>query len=156
MIQEGIKQELTTPHTPQQNGAAERLNRTLTEGVCSILADSKLPHRFWAEALSAYVQVYFKNQNSTKALDGITPYKAWSVIKPDVSILRIFGCGAYPHVPKIERKKLDIKTRKCVLLGYGTNQKGYRLHDVERKNIVHSRDVVFNGTSLPGIEKELK
>ena len=63
---------------------------------------------------------------------------------------------AYPHVPKIERKKLDIKTKKCVLLGYGTNQKGYRLHDVERKNIVHSRDVAFNGTSLPSIEKETK
>jgi len=75
-------------------------------------------------------------------------------IKPDVSILRIFGCSAYPHVPKIERKKLDIKTRKCVLLGFGTNQKGYRLYDIERMKIVHSRDVVFDETSLPGIEKE--
>ena len=32
LTQEGIKQELTTPHTPQQNGAAERLNRTLIDG----------------------------------------------------------------------------------------------------------------------------
>ena len=119
-----------------------------------MLADSKLPHRFWAEALSTYV--YLKNRSPTKALDGITPYEAWSGIKPDVSILRIFGCSAYPHVPKIERKKLDIKTRKCVLLGYGTNQKGYRLYDVKRKKIVHSRDVVFDETSLPGIEKETK
>ena len=152
LIQEGIKQELTTPHTPQQNGAAKRLNHTLIEGVHTMLADSKLPHQFWAEALSTYV--YLKNRSPTKALDGITPYEAWSGIKPDVSILCIFGCSAYPHVPKIKRKKLDIKTRKCVLLGYGTNQKGYRLHDVKRKKIVHSRDVVFDETSLPGIEKE--
>ena len=152
LIQEGIKQEPTTPHTPQQNGAAERLNRTLIEGVRTMLADSKLPHRFWAEALSTYV--YLKNRSPTKALDGITPYEAWSGINPDVSILYIFGCSAYPHVPKIERKKLDIKTRKCVLLGYGTNQKGYRLYDVKRKKIVHSRDLVFDETSLPGIEKE--
>ena len=152
LIQEGIKQELTTPHTPQQNEAAERLNRTLIEWVRTMLADSKLPHRFWAEALSTYV--YLKNQSPTKALDGVTPYEAWSGIKPDVSILRIFGCSAYPHVPKIERKKLDIKTRKCVLLSYGTNQKGYHLFDVKRKKIVHSRDVVFDETSLPDIEKE--
>ena len=46
LTQEGIKHELTTPHTPQQNGAAERLNRTLIEGVRTMLADSKLPHEF--------------------------------------------------------------------------------------------------------------
>jgi len=43
LTQEGIKQELTIPHTPQQNGKAERLNRTLIEGVCTMLVDSKLP-----------------------------------------------------------------------------------------------------------------
>ena len=73
-------------------------------------------------------------------------------MKSDVSIL---GCSAYPYVPKIERKKLDFKTRKCVLLGYGTNQEGYRLYDVECMKIVHSKDVVFDETSLPGIEKKI-
>jgi len=46
LTQEGIKHELTIPHTPQQNGAAERLNRTLMEGVHTMLADSKLPMAF--------------------------------------------------------------------------------------------------------------
>ena len=55
LANEGIKHERTTPHTPQQNGIAERLNRTLIEGVRTMLADSKLPHRFWAEALSTMV-----------------------------------------------------------------------------------------------------
>ena len=55
LAKEGIKHELTIPHTPQQNGVAERLNRTLIEGVRTMLADSKLPHRFWAEALSMAV-----------------------------------------------------------------------------------------------------
>ena len=57
-------------------------------------------------------------------------------------------------MPKVERNKLDFKTTKCVLLGYGTSQKGYRLYDVERMKVVHSRDVVFDETSTPGIQKE--
>ena len=117
-----------------------------------MLADSKLPHRFWAEALSTCV--YLRNRSPTKALEGITPYEAWSGVKPDVSLLRVFGCSAYAHVPKVERNKLDYKTRKCVLLGYGTSQKGYRLYDVEHMKVVHSRDVIFDETSTPGIRKE--
>ena len=152
LTKEGIKHELTTPHTPQQNGVAERLNRTLIEGVRSMLANSKLPHRFWAEALST--TVYLRNRSPTKALDRITPYEAWRGIKPDVSLLRVFGCSAYAHVPKVERRKLDAKIRKCVLLGYGIEQKGYRLYDLGRMKVIHSRDVVFDETSMPGIQKE--
>ena len=129
LTQEGIIHEFTTPHTPQQNGAAERLNRTLIEGVHTMLANSKLPHRFWAEALSTCV--YLRNQSPTKALRGITPYEAWNGIKPDVSHFHVFGCAAYVHVPKAERHKLDCKARKCMLLGYGANQKGYHLYDIE-------------------------
>ena len=152
LTKEGIKHELTIPHTPQQNGVAERLNRTLIEGVHTMLADSKLPHRFWAEALST--TVYLRNRSPTKALEGITPFEAWSGTKPDVSFLRIFGCSAYAHVPKAERHKLDSKTRKCVLLGYGANRKGYHLYDLERMKVIHSRDVVLNEASMPGIQKE--
>ena len=59
----------------------------------------------------------------------------------------------YAHVPKDERKKLDMKTRKCVLLGYGTEIKGYRLYDPEHARVFHSRDVIFNEKEK-GIEKE--
>ena len=55
--QEGIKHELTVPHTPQQNGAAEILNRMLIEGVRTMLVDSKLPHCLLAETLSTYVYI---------------------------------------------------------------------------------------------------
>ena len=149
---EGIKHEQTTPHTPQQNGVAERLNRTLIEGVRTMLADSKLPHQFWAEALAT--MVYLRNRSPTRALEGITPYEAWNGSKPSVDSLRVFGCSAYAHVPKAERRKLDPKTRKCVLLGYGTVQKGYRLYDLHQRKVIHSRDVVFDETSMPGIKTE--
>ena len=48
---EGIKHELTIPKCPEQNGVAERFNRTLVEMVRSMLADSELPKSFWLKLL---------------------------------------------------------------------------------------------------------
>ena len=101
------------------------MNRTLVETVWSILADSRLPHKFWAEALST--AAYLINRSPTKTLDGKTPFQAWYGKKPNVSHLRVFGCSAYIHIPKDERKKLDPKAKKCIFLGYGTSRKGYQL-----------------------------
>ena len=67
--------------------------------------------------------------------------------------LRDFGCAAYAHVAKDERQKLDTKSRKCVLLGYGTERKGYPLYDPSRERVYYSRDVVFHEPSR-GIERE--
>ena len=49
---EGVKHELTIPKNPEQNGVAERMNRTLVETVRSMLSCTNLPHKFWGEALS--------------------------------------------------------------------------------------------------------
>ena len=57
-------------------------------------------------------------------------------------------------MPKVDRHKLDPKARKCVLLGYGTAQKGYCLYDLTRMKFIHSRDVVFDDKSMLGIQKE--
>ena len=142
-----------TPHTPQQNGAAERLNCTLIEGACAMLMDSKLPCRVWAEALSTCG--YLQKHCPTKAPRGITPYEARNGIKPDVSHFCVFGCAAYIHVPKVERHTHDSKARKCVILGYGANQKGYHLYDIKHMKAIHSRDVVFNETSMPGNQESV-
>ena len=100
LCSEGIQHELTIPKTPQQNGVAERLNRTLLEKVRSMLIDQKVPHVFWAEALAT--SVYLKNRSPTSFLDRQTPFEAWKGKKPDVSHLRVFGCDAYVHVSKDE------------------------------------------------------
>ncbi|RXN36740.1 Retrovirus-related Pol poly from transposon TNT 1-94 [Labeo rohita] len=139
---EGIRHELTVPKTPEQNGVAERMNKTLMETVRSMLADAKLPQKFWAEALST--AVYLRNRSPTKSVKGMTPFEAWTGEKPTVDHLRIFGCTVYAHVPKDERKKLDPKAKKCILLGYGTETKGYRLYDSKLAKVFFSRDVIFN------------
>ena len=148
---EGIKHELTIPYCPEQNGVAERLNRTLVEMVRSMLADSELPKSFWAEALAT--ATYLRNRSPTKAVEGKTPYEALYGVKPKVGHLRVFGCTAYSHVPKHERLKLDDKARKCIFLGYPTNRKGYRLYNQSSGRVIHSRDVRFNEL-ICGVEKE--
>ena len=76
----------------------------------------------------------------------MTQYEAWYGIKPQVNYLREFGCTAYAHIANNERKKLDAKARKCNLLGYGGETRGYRLYDIELKRVLHSRDVTFDET----------
>nr|GEV92509.1 hypothetical protein [Tanacetum cinerariifolium] len=53
-----IKREFSVPRNPQQNGIAEKKNRTLIEAARTMLADSLLPITFWAEAVhtTCYVQ----------------------------------------------------------------------------------------------------
>ncbi len=116
-----------------------------------MLADAKLPHKFWAEALST--AVYLRNRSLTKAVKGMTPFEAWMGEKPTVKHLREFGCFVYAHVVKDERQKLDSKARKCVFLGYSTETKGYRLYDPKRERVFYSRDVVFSELGR-GVEKE--
>ncbi|KAK3895615.1 hypothetical protein Pcinc_000538 [Petrolisthes cinctipes] len=142
LIGEGIRHEYTIPKTPEQNGVSERMNRTLVEQIRAMLIDSGLPHRFWAEALST--ACYLKNRSPARALKGKTPCQALMGKKPTVHHLRVFGCVCYAHVPKNERRKLDPKSVKCIFLGYGSEVKGYRLFDLEKKRILNSRDVTFD------------
>ena len=128
--EQGIKHELTTPKTPEQNGVAERMNRTIVEMARCMLAEAKLARKFWAEAVST--AVYLRNRSPTSAVKGMTPYESLTGEKPAVSNLRVFGCLAYAHIPKDERQKFDPKAKTCVLLGYGETTQAYRLYDVEQ------------------------
>ena len=120
---EGVRHERTIPKCPEQNGTAERLNRTLIEMVRAMLADSKLDKCFWAEALST--AVYLHNQCPTRPIELMTPYEALLGERPKVDHLRIFGGTAFSFIPSDERRKLDDKSRKCIFLGYSSNQKRY-------------------------------
>ncbi len=151
----GIRQELTIPKTPEHNGAAERLNRTLVETTRAMLLDANLPQKFWAEAVST--AAYLRNRSPTSAVEGTTPHEAWYGQKPRVEHLRVFGCTAFVHVAKDERGKLDSKTRKCILPGYGSVQKGYRVFDHLTQKVLYSRNVKFDERKIgrPPVEEEV-
>jgi transposase InsO family protein len=103
----GIKRQLTASYTPQQNGVAERKNRTIVEMAKSMLKGKGLPNMFWAEAVAT--AVYLLNRSPTKAVKKRTPYEAWSGRKPEVSHFRIFGSIAYVHIPSEKIKKFDVR-----------------------------------------------
>lgn len=136
----GIKHEKTQTYTPQQNGVAERMNRTIIERVRCMLADSELHKSFWAEA--AVTAAYLINRVPCRG-NKLSPEEIWSNEKPDLSKLRVFGCKALVHIPKEKRKKLDVKSTECLLMGYSYETKAYRLYNIKTKKIVISRDVVF-------------
>jgi transposase InsO family protein len=86
----GIRHQLTVPHTPEQNGVAERLNRTLLDSVRSMLKHLDVDKRWWAEAVST--ACYMKNRVTTSGLpDKTTPHEIWNGARPNVSHLRVFG-----------------------------------------------------------------
>ncbi|GIL95153.1 hypothetical protein Vretimale_1230, partial [Volvox reticuliferus] len=104
----GIIHGTTVGYTPEQNGAAERLNRTLLEKTRAMLVESELPQQLWAEALAT--ANYLRNISPVAGAK-VTPHEAFMGTKPDISHLRVFGCAAYAHVPKEKRNKLEPVSR---------------------------------------------
>ena len=139
---QGIRHEKTVPRTPQHNGVAERMNRTIMERVRSMISMAKLPKPFWGEAVRA--ACYLINRSPPAPLNFEVPEKIWSGKNPSYSHLRVFSCLAHAHVSKELRKKLDGRTIPCIFIGYGDEEFGYRLWDPIKKTMIRSRDVVFH------------
>ena len=87
--EKGISHEFTVPYCPQQNGVAERMNRTIMEGARSMLYPATLPLEFWAEACST--AVYLHNRSPTTALKDKTPFESLFRRRPDISQLKILN-----------------------------------------------------------------
>ena len=120
----GIMLETTVRYSPEQNGAAERLNRTLLDKVRPMLEDAHLPKSLWAEALAT--ANYLRNRSPVSGCDK-TPIELLTGIKPDVSHLRIFGTSCYAHIPKQLRNKLAPTSEPGRLIGYPPGTKGYKI-----------------------------
>ena len=138
----GINREFTNPETPEQNGVAERFNRTMIESARSMLYHAKLPLSFWAEAVST--AVYIRNRSPTTSLVNKTPFECWFQKKPDVSHMRVFGSLCYVHIPDSQRRKLDAKSYKGIFVGYPEGTKGYKIYNLTSGKFVKTRNVMFD------------
>lgn len=141
LSERGIARRLTVPHNPQQNGVAERKNRTLMDMARCLLIESGLPPSFWAEAVNT--ANYLRNLCPSNGLHGKTPYELWKGNKPNINHLRIFGSKVYCLNRNPSRGKLEPRSREGRFIGYSDKCKGYRIWLSDEKKVEISRDVKF-------------
>lgn len=141
----GLVSQTSCPHSPQQNGVAERKNRIILEMARSMLLESHTPKSFWPDAIGT--AVYLLNRLPTKALNHKTPLQILTTqanIPPVLTLPpRVFGCSVYVHIPKHERSKLDSRADKCLFVGYASHQKGYRCYNPTTRRLHVTMDCQF-------------
>ena len=145
--EEGIVAQYTMSGTPQQNGVAERRNRTLMDMVRSMISNSKLPLSLWSEALKT--AVYLLNWVPSKIVPK-TPFELWNGWKPSLNHLHIWGCPAEVRIYNPNMKKLDPRTTSGYFIGYAVNSKRFRFYCPSNSTrIVESINAKFLEDSEP-------
>ncbi|GJS38113.1 retrovirus-related pol polyprotein from transposon TNT 1-94 [Tanacetum coccineum] len=139
--EKGIKREYNVARTPQQNGVAERRNRTLIEAARTMLADSKLPTIFWAEAVST--ACYVQNRVLVVKPHNKTPYEVFRGFKPALSFMRPFGC----HVTILDTLdclgKFDGKSDEGFFVRYSLSSKACRVYNTRTKRVEENLHIGF-------------
>ena len=138
----GIAQKFTPPYTPQLNGVAERMNRTLVESARCMMEHAELAKSYWGEAVMT--ANFLRNRCPTRATrHDKSPHQAWTGKKPLLANLKVFGCHAYVHVPKEKRSKFDARSVRCRFMGYADHEKAYRFEEIKSGRVLVSRDAQF-------------
>ena len=137
----GIVAQYTMPGSPDQNGVAERRNRTLLDMVWSMLRNSNFPKSLWTEALK--MAVYILNRVPTKAVPKM-PFELWIGWKLSLRHMRVWGCPSEVRIYNPREKKLDPRNISGYFIGYVERSKGYRFYcPSHNTRIVESRNAKF-------------
>ncbi|GJS55651.1 retrovirus-related pol polyprotein from transposon TNT 1-94 [Tanacetum coccineum] len=137
----GIKREFSNARTPQQNGVAERRNRTLIEAARTMLADAKLPVTFWAEAVST--ACYVQNRVLVNKSQNKTPYELFNGRSPAIGFLRPFGCHVMILNTLDHLGKFDAKGDEGYFVGYSLSSKAFRVFNKRTKKVGENLHVDF-------------
>jgi hypothetical protein len=151
----GIIHQRTPPYTPQHNGVAERLNRTLLEKERAMRIAANLPKSTWGESLAT--ANYLRNISPASGQER-TPWELFHGKKPDVSHLRVYGSRVYVKKESSQVTKLEDRSEKGCLVGYDVEDgKAYRilLKGMNKVVRVPNQNVVFDESySLKSATKE--
>ncbi|GJY06732.1 ribonuclease H-like domain-containing protein [Tanacetum coccineum] len=128
-----LSRDYSNAKTPQQNGVAERKNRTLIEAARTMLADSKLPTMFWTEAVST--ACYVLNRVLVTRPHNKTPYELLSGKVPNISHLKPFGCHVTILNTSDHLGKFEGKADEGFIVGYAAHSKAYRVYNLSSKKI---------------------
>ncbi|GKB30207.1 putative ribonuclease H-like domain-containing protein, partial [Tanacetum coccineum] len=139
--EKGIKREYSVARTPQQNGVAERRNRTLIEAARTMLADFKLPTTFWAEAVSN--ACYVQNRVLVVKPHNKTPYELFRGFKPALSFMRPFGCHVTILNTLDSLGKFDGKSDEGFFVGYSLSSKAFRVYNTRTRRVEENLHIRF-------------
>ncbi|GJT53042.1 putative ribonuclease H-like domain-containing protein [Tanacetum coccineum] len=139
--EKGIKREYSVARTPQQNGVAERKNRTLIEAARTMLADSKLPKTFWAEVVST--ACYVQNRVLVVKPHNKTPYELFRGIKPAIGFMKPFGCHVTILNTLDKLGKFDGKSDEGFFVGYSLSSKAFRVYNIRTRKVQENLHVGF-------------
>ncbi|GJX50639.1 putative ribonuclease H-like domain-containing protein [Tanacetum coccineum] len=139
--EKGIKRDYSNARTPQQNGVAERKNRTLIEAARTMLADSKLPTMFWTEAVST--ACYVLNRVLITNPHNKTPYALLTGKTPSISHFKPFGCHVTILNTSDHLGKFDGKADEGYLVGYSASNRAYRVYNMANKRVEETMNLRF-------------
>ncbi|GJT64314.1 putative ribonuclease H-like domain-containing protein [Tanacetum coccineum] len=139
--EKGIKREYSVARTPHQNGVAERKNRTLIEAARTMLADSKLPTTFWAEAVST--ACYVQNRVLIVKPHNKTPYELFRGFKPAIGFMKPFGCHVTILNTLDKLGKFDGKSDEGFFVGYSLSSKAFRVYNTRTKKVQENLHIGF-------------
>ncbi|KAE9034063.1 hypothetical protein PR001_g9886 [Phytophthora rubi] len=145
----GIVPQKTVPYSSQQNGVAERINRTIMDKARIMLYYKGISTMWWAEVVST--SVYLINRITTSTHPRMTLYGLAVKDKLRLDHLRVVGSVGYAHIDKAKRTKLEPKSFKCMLLGYAENSKSYRVYDLESNKVKVTRSMKRDERDVDGI-----
>jgi hypothetical protein len=152
---EGIKILQSAPYTPQQNGRAERFMRTIMDKAQAMRLEACLPQSWWEFAVTHALHCY--NRTPARRLNWRTPYESLNKQVPDISHLRVFGCGAYVHIPKDRRvNNLSPKSELMVYLGHTEGIKAYTFMRLSKNSVYTSTTALFDEAFFPKCDKPRK
>ncbi|GJV14233.1 putative ribonuclease H-like domain-containing protein [Tanacetum coccineum] len=139
--EKGIKRDYSNARTPQQNGVAERKNRTLIEAARTMLADSKLPTMFWTEAVRT--ACYVLNRVLITNPHNKTPYALLTGKTPSISHFKPFGCHVTILNTSDHLGKFDGKADEGYLVGYSASNRAYRVYNMANKRVEETMNLRF-------------
>jgi len=147
---EGILHRKTVPRNPEQNGVAERANRTLVEMARCLMIQSSVPMCLWGEAINTACHI--RNLCPSSAIGNKIPMELWKGercdIQGELSRLRVFGCKVY-YLISPSGKKFDSRADEGIFVGYDKEVKGYRIYLPKSRKVIISCHVRFEENVFP-------
>nr|GEW85224.1 retrovirus-related Pol polyprotein from transposon TNT 1-94 [Tanacetum cinerariifolium] len=140
--EKGISQNLSSPYTPEQNGVAERKNRTLIEATRTMLSGYVFSKQYWIESVAT--ACYTQNKYPIVKRHLKTPYEIFCKRIPNINFLHVFRCPLYIHNHKDHLRKFDEKADDGYLLGYSLVSKAFRVFNTKIQQTKETYHITFD------------